>query len=333
MKGGVEMITMEQLSFGVEVEVGAQTRETVARAVQSVVGGTIRHIGGPPYDPWSLHAADGREWRVVADSSLPYPPDLRAEVVSPILTWDDLPTVQAVVRALRCIHCEVGPLNGLHVHVGAESFTGKTLAILAKQVYANEELIFHAFGVSDERKARYTKPLDPAFIARLVRRKPVTREAFFHCWYNTKDYQPTRYHVTRYHLLNLNSAAMERNTIEFRAYTPEGLHAGKIKAAIVFSLALCARALNSRAASAKRKTYDPASAKYDFRVAMILALRLSGPQHRHTRRHLLARMPGDAAFKHTCRPGKSSVKQAEAASEAGVAPARPQTGGPSHATA
>jgi hypothetical protein len=126
---------------------------------------------------------------------------------------------------------------------------------------------------------------------------------------------------------------MERNTIEFRAYTPEGLHAGKIKAAIVFSLALCARALNSRAASAKRKTYDPASAKYDFRVALILALRLSGPQHQHTRRHLLARMPGDAAFKHTCRPGRSSVKTIEKASEASPTHTQQQTGGTSHATA
>ncbi|MFZ4398009.1 MAG: amidoligase family protein, partial [Kiritimatiellia bacterium] len=65
-KGGVEMITMEQLAFGLEVEVGGKTREAVAQAVQTVVGGTIRHVGGPPYDPWSILAADGREWRVVA---------------------------------------------------------------------------------------------------------------------------------------------------------------------------------------------------------------------------------------------------------------------------
>jgi hypothetical protein len=66
------MITMEQLSFGVEVEVGGRTRAAVAQAVQSVVGGTVQHLGGPPYDPWSITAADGRDWRVVADSSLPY---------------------------------------------------------------------------------------------------------------------------------------------------------------------------------------------------------------------------------------------------------------------
>lgn len=318
------MITLETLRYGVELECGGQTRATVARAVQSVVGGTLQHLGGPPYDPWCVTAPDGREWRVVADSSLSaYPPDQRAEVVTPILTWDDLPTVQAVVRALRRAQCTVNGQAGLHVHVGAEHFTGKTLAILAKQVYANEELIFHAFAVSDERKARYTKPLDPAFITRLQRTRPTTREAFFHCWYGTKHYTPTRYHASRYTLVNFNSTAL-RNTIEFRSYTPEGLHAGKIKAAIVFSLALCARALNSRAASAKKKAYDPASAKYDFRVALILALKLSGPEYRHTRRHLMARMPGDAAFKYaTQRPLRTAEMKIEATTETGAETLQP----------
>jgi len=307
------MVTLEQLNFGVELECGGQTRESVARAVQSVVGGTVQHLGGPPYDPWCVTAPDGREWRVVADSSLSaYEPDKRAEVVTPILTWTDLSTVQEIVRALRRAKCAVNGQAGLHVHVGSELFTGKTLAILAKQVYANEELIFHAFAVSEERKARYTKPLDPAFITRLARRKPATRDAFFQCWYGTRQYTPTRYHQSRYAVVNFNSTAL-RDTIEFRSYTPEGLHAGKIKAAIVFSLALCARALNSRAASAKKKAYDPRSARYDFRVALILALKLSGPEHRNTRRHLMERMPGDAAFKFKeQRPRLTAVQKSEA---------------------
>ncbi|HEY3416164.1 MAG TPA: amidoligase family protein, partial [Armatimonadota bacterium] len=183
------MVTLEQLNYGVEIEVGGQTRETVAHAVQSVVGGAVRHLGGPPYDPWCVTAPDGREWRVVADSSLSaYPQEQRAEVVTPILTWADLPIVQEIVRTLRRAKCSVNGQAGLHVHVGSEQFTGKTLAILAKQVYANEELIFHAFAVSEERKARYTKPLDPAFITRLTRRKPTTRDAFFQCWYGAKHY-------------------------------------------------------------------------------------------------------------------------------------------------
>lgn len=318
------MITIQSLNFGVEVEVVSQTRETVARAVQSVVGGTIRHIGGTPYDAWGVTAADQREWRVVADSSLSaYPPEQRAEVVSPILSWDDVPTLQEIIRALRKAGCVTNGQAGLHCHVGAEHFTGKSLAMLAKHVYANEELIFHAFAVSEERKARYTKPLDPAFITRVQRTRPTTREAFFRCWYGTRAYTPTRYHASRYTVVNFNSTAL-RNTIEFRSYTPEGLHAGKIKAAIVFSLALCARALNSRAASAKKKAYDPRSARYDFRVALILALKLSGPDHRNTRRHLMERMPGDAAFKFKeQRPRPAAVKKIEATTGAGAETLQP----------
>lgn len=98
----------------------------------------------------------------------------------------------------------------MHVHVDAALFTGKTLAILAKEIYANEELIIHAFAVSEERKARYTKPLDPTFIARLEHRKPKTREAFFNCWYGKANPTPQRYDPTRYVLVNFHSVAYYR---------------------------------------------------------------------------------------------------------------------------
>jgi len=46
------MISMQDLTFGVEVETVGRTRETVAHAVQSVVGGTVTYIGHPAcYDP------------------------------------------------------------------------------------------------------------------------------------------------------------------------------------------------------------------------------------------------------------------------------------------
>jgi hypothetical protein len=301
------MVTIQSLRYGVEIECGGQTRETVAHAVQAVVGGTVHRIGSASVGAWGVRAPDGRAWSVVADSSLAaYPPDQRVELVTPILTWDDLSVLQEVVRALRGAGCITNDQTGLHVHVGAERFSGKALAIPAKQVYANEALIFHAFAVSDERKARYTRPLDPAFTARLLRSRVTTRDAFFRCWYGARTYTPTRYHPSRYTLVNMNSAAL-RDTVEFRAYTPDGLHAGKIKAAIVFSLVLCARALNTRAATARQKTYDPRSAKYDMRV-LLLHLNLSGPAHRNTRKHLLARMPGDAAFKYAEQRPKAQCR-------------------------
>lgn len=316
LRKGITMNTatwkIEDLKFGVELECGGIDRLLAAQAVASVVDGTIQP--GVGYHTYRVIAQDGRTWSVVSDSSLTeYADNERIEVVSPILTWSDLPVYQEIVRALRRAGCKVNGQAGLHVHVGAEHFDGKHLAILAKQVYSNEDLIFNAFAVSESRKARYTKPLDETFITRLRKRKPTSRDDFFTCWYGERNYTPSRYDSSRYHIVNFNSTAV-RDTIEFRSYTPEGLHAGKIKAAIVFSLALCARALNCSNAAAKKKAYDPASAKYDFRVALILALGLIGDEHKNTRKHLLARMPGDAAYKHGAqRKARLTAKAEEGA--------------------
>lgn len=93
---------MKTLRFGIEIETIGQTRDAVARAIQTVVGGTVQHIGSPAcYDPYDVVAADGRRWRVMADSSLNADRSRQAEVVSPILTYDDLETLQEVIRAVR----------------------------------------------------------------------------------------------------------------------------------------------------------------------------------------------------------------------------------------
>ncbi|HOF90165.1 MAG TPA: amidoligase family protein, partial [Armatimonadota bacterium] len=103
------------------------------------------------------------------------------------------------------------------------------------------------------RMARYCKPLDPAFLDRLRRRCPTTMEAFNACVFGTYQPQPQRYCPERYHVVNFASACLLRRTVEFRAYPSTVMHAGKIKAAIILSLALTARAITARAvASSKR---------------------------------------------------------------------------------
>ena len=150
---------LQVLRYGVEVETVGQPRVTVAQAIQSVVGGTVQHVGHPAcYDPYEVTADDGRIWRVVADSSLTsVPAELRAEVVTPILTYADLPLLQAVIRALRQVGARTCPQAGMHVHVGAERFTGKALANLAKLVYKQEPLILIALGVSPWRMHTLSK--------------------------------------------------------------------------------------------------------------------------------------------------------------------------------
>ncbi|QCQ22080.1 amidoligase family protein [Desulfoglaeba alkanexedens] len=140
---------LRRINFGIEIETVKRTRERVAQAIQSVVGGEVRHVGSPAsFDPWEITDNHGRVWKVVADGSLiNVPVHLRAEVVSPVLSYEDIPVLQEVVRALRACGAKVDDRCGIHIHVDATAFDGRTLGNLAKIIYKQEPLILNALGV------------------------------------------------------------------------------------------------------------------------------------------------------------------------------------------
>ena len=80
-------MNLKEIHYGIEIETVKRTREQIAWAIHSVVGGTVRHVGIPSsYDPWEVEDLRGRVWKVVGDASLTsVPAHLRAEVVSPVL--------------------------------------------------------------------------------------------------------------------------------------------------------------------------------------------------------------------------------------------------------
>ena len=92
-------MNLKEIHYGIEIETVKRTREQIAWAIHSVVGGTVRHVGIPSsYDPWEVEDLRGRVWKVVGDASLTsVPAHLRAEVVSPVLGYDDIPQLQEVV--------------------------------------------------------------------------------------------------------------------------------------------------------------------------------------------------------------------------------------------
>lgn len=52
---------LREINFGVEIETVKRTRERVARAIHSVVGGEVRHTGRPAsFDPWEVVDDQGR---------------------------------------------------------------------------------------------------------------------------------------------------------------------------------------------------------------------------------------------------------------------------------
>jgi hypothetical protein len=85
-------MNLKEIHYGIEIETVKRTREQIAWAIHSVVGGTVRHVGIPSsYDPWEVEDLRGRVWKVVGDASLTsVPAHLRAEVVSPVLGYDDM---------------------------------------------------------------------------------------------------------------------------------------------------------------------------------------------------------------------------------------------------
>jgi hypothetical protein len=93
--------------------------------------------------------------------------------------------------------------------------------------------------------------------------------------------------------------------LEFR-YFNGTLHAGEVKAYVQLVLAMAAKALASKAASSKRREFNPATAKYDFRV-VLLHLGLIGDEFKTARLHLTKKLSGSAAWKGERRDRRSAI--------------------------
>ena len=285
--------TIKTLTFGTELEYTHISRQRAAQAIQSVIGGSIRYEGGS-YDTWAVDAPDGRTWKAVSDGSLG-DRATTAEVVSPILRYEDMDNLQEIVRVLRKAGAETPECTSQHVHIGVIDWTPRQIANLARIYYKQEVLIMKAVGTLPNRMARYTKPTDREFIDRLEAAKPTTKDELNKAWFGSYTPNPAHYDSHRYRGLNLNNV-WRTGTAELRIYNGVN-HAGVVKANILLALALAAKALTAKCASTKKpREYSETSAKYDFRV-LLIKLGMNGQELKNTRMHLLKNLPGNAAWK------------------------------------
>ena len=72
------------------------------------------------YRTWSAWDAQGREWKFQKDISIAGPDDEKCELVTPILTYDDIPTLQELIRILRKAGAKSDATRGcgVHIHIG-----------------------------------------------------------------------------------------------------------------------------------------------------------------------------------------------------------------------
>jgi len=314
--------TMKTIRFGLEVEFIGR-RAAIAEAVRSVVGGSIRHIGYPScYDPREITAPDGRVWKVWRDGSLNGRggDEGGAELIAPICTYEDIETIQEIIRACRKAGARVNDTCGIHVHLDGARFNAKEIARLAKLVYSQEDLIYKALKSEDRRAGQGSVPcreVGERFIQDL--RRMGSRESMQELnriWYNGNSSRASiHYDFSRYAGLNLHSL-FYRGTIEFR-YFHSTTHAGAVKSYIQLCLALGAKALTSRGAVARKRNYNTANPRYAFRTFLI-RLGLNGEDFKTLRHHLLNHLPGNASWAGERRPAAAPAAAPAAPAATGM---------------
>ena len=231
----------------------------------------------------------------------------KCEMVTPILTYSDMETLQELVRQLRHAGAKSDATRGcgVHIHIGAKGHTPQTLRNLANIMASHESLIADALNLDHGRMRRYCRTVDPRFLEQVNRRKPTTMTQLADIWYSSHDANCGRshhYNDSRYHMLNYH-ATFTKGTVEFRLFqfdepTGErrgGLHAGQLKSYIQPCLALSQMAKMVKTASPKPQQNE--NPKYAMRT-WLLRLGFIGDEFKTAREILTKRLAGDTAFRH-----------------------------------
>ena len=299
---------MKKQTIGVEVEMNNIERSRAAKVAAEFFGtgrfeDTARRNG---YCTWSAWDAQGREWKFQRDVSIDGPDSQKCELVTPILTYADMETLQELIRRLRRAGAKSDSTRGcgVHIHIGAKGHTPQTLRNLANIMASHESLLAEALDLDHYRMSRYCRTVDPRFLEQLNRRKPTTMADLADIWYSSQGANYGRsqhYNGSRYHMLNLH-ATFTKGTVEFRLFQFDapangrrnGLHAGQLKSYIQLCLALSQMAKTVRTASPKPQQNE--NPKYAMRT-WLLRLGFIGGEFETARDILTRRLSGDAAFR------------------------------------
>lgn len=300
---------MKKQTIGVEIEMNNITRQKAAKIAATFFGtGRVEYTANRNgYMTWSAWDAQGREWKFSRDVSISGPDDEKCEMVTPILTYADIESLQELCRQLRRAGAKSDATRGcgVHIHIGAKGHTPQTLRNLANIMASHESLLAEALKLDRSRMNRYCRTVDPNFLREVNRKKPTSMARLADIWYTSQgeDYgRSQHYNGSRYHMLNLH-ATFTKGTVEFRLFQfdapangkQNGIHAGQLKSYIQLCLALSQMAKEVRTASPKPQQNE--NPKYAMRT-WLLRLGFIGEEFETARDILTRNLAGDAAFRH-----------------------------------
>ena len=300
--------TMLDTRFGIEIEMTGITRKKAAETLAGFFG-TEAEYAGTSYETYTVKDRDGRTWKLMRDGSIRCQltnkrgiSDFTAadrysvELVTPILTYEnDIEMLQEIVRTLRKAGAFTNDSCGIHIHLDGKGHTVRSLRNFISIIYARNDLFYRALGVNSER-ARYCQSLDERLVNAIRLRNPKTMKELENIWYNGASESSRRRHYndTRYHFLNLHSFFHGNKTVEFRGFNST-LHAGVIRAYIVFALALDNQARVQKAASTKKPQTE--NEKFAMRT-YLNRIGLIGDEFKACREHLTKNLRGSSAWRH-----------------------------------
>ena len=304
---------MRSQNFGIEIEMTGLTRAAAARIIAGHFGTQAIHVGGG-YDTYTVRDNRNRQWKLVSDASIrcrnrsnrSASRDYSVEFVSPICQYEDIETIQELVRKLRAGGARVNDSCGIHVHVDASSHTPQTLRNIVNIMASKEDLLYKTLQVQVSRE-QYCQKADTRFLDELNHKRPRTMDEVEEMWYNGRGGQYIHYDDSRFHALNLHSV-FSKGTIEFRMFNST-LHAGEVKSYIQLCLAISHQALVQRGAS-HTKT-QPENEKYTFRT-WLLRLGMIGDEFKTARLHLLKNLEGNIAWRD---PAQAEAQKARLAAK------------------
>ena len=311
--------------FGIEIEFTGITRQQAAEVISKYFDRGYYRTHDY-YDSYIIKSSDTRDWKLMYDSSIhcrrrdgrrlvSAGNEYACELVSPILTYrGDIGALQDIVRRIRKAGGVTNNSCGIHIHLDGESHTPRSIRNFINLIASRNDLFYKALQIEPERM-RYCLKMDAYLVERLNQKKPNTFAQLEDIWY--AGYSGNRnghYHNSRYHFLNLHCFFHGNHTIELRGFNSE-LHAGKIRAYIVFALAMNHQALTQKSASYRKVQEE--NEKFAMRV-YLNRIGFIGEEFKSCRKHLYEHLDGNAAWRYGSKENcRSRRKKPENPAEEG----------------
>ena len=188
---------IKEQRFGIEIEMTGLSRQRAAQVLSEYFGRSANFDGGY-YGEYSVLDSQSRRWKVMSDGSITTEKKegrrivsadntYSVELVSPICRYEDIETIQEIVRKFRQVGMIANRSCGIHIHLDASPHNANTLRNITNIMASKEDMIYKATQVEVARERQYCKKVEESFLEELNRKKPRTLDEVSRIWYHGSD--------------------------------------------------------------------------------------------------------------------------------------------------